>query len=337
MNGVSPNAERRESLRTDLAVQVLISGPQGSCIVNGWIENISKGGFRLKIETLLVSDIHLSQGDVIYFRTFEEFFCFKGSGEIRWTSPENIVGIKFTALDHGNEEFLQGFLSCLRNGASSSSPALASGRPPHGNPGPTESCGPDDTSCQGLDKNQAGPSETGETVSPAVESRIEELQKNKESVLREFDQLLQMLAQEGRSPPRTNEGPGRMDWSTVLPQSEANGILMTDVVGKTIGYNKKFLEIWKIPDSVIDSQEEDSILSYLFAQLKEPEKFINEIRVCYDQPETKSYDLVELKDGKIVGLISQSRKMEGKSVILIWSFHEISHNGTVESRVSAAL
>jgi hypothetical protein len=152
---------------------------------------------------------------------------------------------------------------------------------------------------------------------------MKDTDKNKTEVLDELERLLQTLTQPEPGSPFMEAG-SHTEWDIPFPSSLLNGILMTDVDGKAIGYNQKFLQMWQIPSSVIDSQEENYILSYILGQLKEPERFLKEVRECYSKPETKTCDRIELKDGKVLELFSAPEKTDGRSVGRIWTFHEIS-------------
>jgi hypothetical protein len=151
---------------------------------------------------------------------------------------------------------------------------------------------------------------------------MEETEKNKAEVLDELERLLQSLAEPEQTPSQV-EVESNMDWDTSFPSPGLSGILMTDVDGKAIGYNRKFLEMWKIPYSVIDSQEGNYILSYILGQLKEPEQFLKKVRECYSRLETKTCARIELKNGKAIELYSQPQRTDGISVGRIWTFHEI--------------
>jgi hypothetical protein len=151
---------------------------------------------------------------------------------------------------------------------------------------------------------------------------MEDTEKKKREVLKGLEGLLQTLNRPEPGLPFP-EVRSNMEWDTPFPSSLFNGILMTDVEGKAIGYNKKLLQMWKIPSSVIDSEEGNDILSCILEQLKEPKRFLQEVRECYSSPETKTCDRIELKDGKVLELFSGPQKTGGRSIGRIWTFHEI--------------
>jgi hypothetical protein len=98
---------------------------------------------------------------------------------------------------------------------------------------------------------------------------------------------------------------------------------MTDINGKTIGYNRRFLEIWKIPESFIDSRHGGLTLPLDVGQLKDPERFLRRIIECFAQPQDESYDVIEFKDGRKFEWYSLPQRVEGKSVGRVWSLHAI--------------
>jgi len=104
-------SDRRESPRINLETKISFRTSEASPMIPGWIQNISRGGFKLKSDNPLKYKGILRSGDEIFFETYEEFFKLKGKGEIIWTSfRENEAGIKFDHLDNRSRKFLDDFL-----------------------------------------------------------------------------------------------------------------------------------------------------------------------------------------------------------------------------------
>lgn len=104
-------SERREHPRINLETKVTIRTSDLEPFMPAWIQNISRGGFKLKSDnTLNIKDIFYS-GNEIIFETYEDFFKLRGKGEVVWASErENEAGVKFYELDHRSRKFLEDFL-----------------------------------------------------------------------------------------------------------------------------------------------------------------------------------------------------------------------------------
>jgi len=106
-------------------------------------------------------------------------------------------------------------------------------------------------------------------------------------------------------------------------ESTADGILVVDKIGKITNFNNKFVELWRIPDSVMSTKDDEVILSFVLDQLSDPEGFLNKVKELYTNEEEISSDIIEFKDGRIFERYSQSQKFKGKSVGRVWSFRDV--------------
>jgi PAS domain S-box-containing protein len=106
-------------------------------------------------------------------------------------------------------------------------------------------------------------------------------------------------------------------------ESTADGILVVSKNGKITNLNKKFLELWQIPEEIVATKNDEVLLSFVLDQLTYPEAFLNKIKELYDNDEEISSDIILFKDGRIFERYSQAQLFKGKSVGRVWSFRNI--------------
>ncbi|MCX6302723.1 MAG: PAS domain S-box protein, partial [Bacteroidia bacterium] len=120
-------------------------------------------------------------------------------------------------------------------------------------------------------------------------------------------------------------------------ESTADGILVVDTEGRIVQYNRKFAEMWHIPDEILKLNNDEAALNFVLGQLKDPKAFIAKVKQLYADPEAVTRDLIEFKDGKtFFDRYSQPQKIGGKALGRVWSFRDITERKKVEAELIAA-
>jgi len=115
-------------------------------------------------------------------------------------------------------------------------------------------------------------------------------------------------------------------------EATADGILVVDLSGRVVSYNKQFLELWKIPDSLAKTGDDEKLLSHVLDQLKDAKGFLAEVHRLYSHPEEQSLDLLQFKDGRVFERLSKPQKLDDRIVGRVWSFRDITERKKAEQR-----
>jgi PAS domain S-box-containing protein len=119
-------------------------------------------------------------------------------------------------------------------------------------------------------------------------------------------------------------------------ESTADGILVVDRAGKIMGFNHKFTQMWRIPESVVASRDDNLALSFVLEQLKDPLAFLAKVKEVYDSPDCESYDVLEFKDGRSFERYSLPQRIGGISVGRVWSFRDVTERKQAEHALHQA-
>ncbi len=115
--------------------------------------------------------------------------------------------------------------------------------------------------------------------------------------------------------------------------STSNGILVVDLNGKIISYNKRLKDLFYLTNEILESRIDSTAIKSVLPLLKHPDQFISKIKFLYDNPEVESHDQIELTDGRVLERYSGPQMIEGKPVGRIWSFIDITERVTSEKQI----
>ena len=91
--------------------------------------------------------------------------------------------------------------------------------------------------------------------------------------------------------------------------------------------------MWGIPADLSESDDDDQLLGFAMAQIRDAEAFRAKVEELYDCPEESSSDLVELKDGRLLERYSQPMRIGREILGRLWAFRDISAQRTLEVQV----
>ncbi len=106
-------------------------------------------------------------------------------------------------------------------------------------------------------------------------------------------------------------------------ESTTDGILVVDLNGKVTSFNKKFGELWHIPQKLIDTGDDNILIAFILDQLKEPGFFLAKVKELYKQPDKESFDIIEFKDGRVFERYSRPQQIDDKIAGRVWNFRNI--------------
>lgn len=137
---------------------------------------------------------------------------------------------------------------------------------------------------------------------------------------------------------RANEA---LRYTNTLLQTEfdnsTDGILVVDSDGKMISFNKQFVKMWEIPDSVIESKSDQDAIVSVLNKIVDVKSFISKVESLYKNKDEKSIDEILLKDGQIFLRYSSPLKSSDNFYYgRIWYFRDISEQRKIQKELLEA-
>ncbi|HMD96451.1 MAG TPA: PAS domain S-box protein [Terriglobia bacterium] len=116
-------------------------------------------------------------------------------------------------------------------------------------------------------------------------------------------------------------------------ESTADGILVVNSSGVVVAYNRKFMEMWGLPEAVLKSRHHNIALKLAAPQLKDPAAFVARIQEVYSDHEAQTDDVIELKDGRVFERHSEPQRAKGKSMGRVWGYRDVTERKRVEAEL----
>jgi len=116
-------------------------------------------------------------------------------------------------------------------------------------------------------------------------------------------------------------------------ESTADGILAADGMGHITLFNRRFVELWRIPKDIAESRDDDRALAHMVKQLRDPEAFLRKVHELYASPEAESFDELEFNDGRVFERYSVPQRMDGGSAGRVWSFRDVTQRKAAERQL----
>jgi len=107
-------------------------------------------------------------------------------------------------------------------------------------------------------------------------------------------------------------------------EATADGTVVVDRDRKIVVYNRRFLDLWRIPPDLADSHDDAALLAFVRDQLENPDQFLRDVEELYASPETESISQVRCRDGRIFERFSGPHRLGAEVVGRVWSFRDIS-------------
>ena len=106
-------------------------------------------------------------------------------------------------------------------------------------------------------------------------------------------------------------------------ESTADGLMVVDAAGKIVGFNRRLLEVWKIPAALISGQNYKTALNSVLNLLVDPEICVRRLDEIFAEPDQESYDVIRFKNGTVLERYSRPQRLNGVTIGRVFSYRNV--------------
>ena len=125
--------------------------------------------------------------------------------------------------------------------------------------------------------------------------------------------------------------------NTVLAtQQDASpdAVLLVDEHGQVVSCNRPCVELWGVPDGLLDQKDHEPLLQCMTRHVQDPEQFVARMRYLQEHKEEKSHEFIELVDGRTVERYSAPvLTPQGAYLGRVWYFRDVSERRQYEEKL----
>jgi len=115
-------------------------------------------------------------------------------------------------------------------------------------------------------------------------------------------------------------------------ESTSDGILVVDEKGRVSRMNKRFAQLWDIPEELVKQPDNERLFEHIGSRLKDPPAFLEKLQAPGLIRE-QSVDVLHLKKGKVLEIHSLPLIREGTGTVQIWTFRDITLHKKVQENL----
>lgn len=116
-------------------------------------------------------------------------------------------------------------------------------------------------------------------------------------------------------------------------ESSTDGIVVVNNQNEIIDHNKKFLELWQIPSSIMSSKNYKNFIQYALKHINNPENYRRKFNKIINNLHMVDTDIINFKDGRIFEQYTQPQNFMGENVGRVWSFRDITKRAMLEKKL----
>lgn len=116
-------------------------------------------------------------------------------------------------------------------------------------------------------------------------------------------------------------------------ESSSDGILVLNLQGNVIDYNKQFVVQFNIDANSLKKNKQTYLLNHMLEQMREPKKYMKLYHTNLKTPDSTSIHIIRFKNDRVFECYSKPHRIGADIVGRVWSFHEITEQVLLKDKL----
>ncbi|MEJ2147904.1 MAG: PAS domain S-box protein [Chloroflexota bacterium] len=108
-------------------------------------------------------------------------------------------------------------------------------------------------------------------------------------------------------------------------EATADAILVTDLEGSVTTSNRRFVEMWAVPENLLSAEDGPglSLFEWMVEQVEKPDFIVGKVEELSGEPEAVGQGTLRLKDGRVIEFISTPQRLDEAVIGRVWTFRDV--------------
>ncbi len=105
-------------------------------------------------------------------------------------------------------------------------------------------------------------------------------------------------------------------------ESTADGILVTDLAGRIRAFNRRFAQIWGLPEELLTQRHDDAVYDWMRRSVVDPETYQRRLAAIQEATLLQASERIVLHSGQVIERVTQPQRCRGRPSGRVWSFRD---------------
>jgi len=119
-------------------------------------------------------------------------------------------------------------------------------------------------------------------------------------------------------------------------ESTADGIMACDLNGRVRNYNRRFAELWQVPDNLMVRRDDPALFAHMAAQTLDSDAYRHRLAQITDLPLLEANDEVVLRSGRTIERRSLPQYSRGQASGRVFAFRDITQRIEAQAQLRLA-